>query len=159
MSERYSIRGANAEDADGILECLRAAFEPYEPRYTSDAYRDTVLTPDTLRERFECMSILVAVMPAGDVIGTIACQVTSPDEGHLRGMAILPRYQGTGIADALLAAAEHDLQDAHCVRVTLDTVEPLRRAIRFYERHGYRPSGRAVDFFGMPLYEYVKTLR
>ena len=35
---------------------------------------------------------------------------------------------------------------------------PLQRAIRFYERNGYRPSGRVADFFGMPLFEYVKPL-
>ena len=43
-------------------------------------------------------------------------------------------------------------------RVSLDTTEPLRRAVRFYERHGFRPSGRVSDFFGMPLFEYVKEL-
>jgi predicted kinase/ribosomal protein S18 acetylase RimI-like enzyme len=159
MDETRSIRKAAIDDAAGILECLRAAFEPYEPRYTPDAYRDTVLTSDTLRERLACMSIFVAVTPRGEVIGTIACQVTGSDEGHLRGMAIVPHCQGSGIADALLAAAEQELRQSHCSRVTLDTVEPLQRAIRFYERHGYRPSGRARDFFGMPLYEYVKTLR
>ena len=31
-------------------------------------------------------------------------------------------------------------------------------AIRFYERNGYVASGRVGDFFGMPLYEYLKPL-
>jgi hypothetical protein len=31
--------------------------------------------------------------------------------------------------------------------------------MRFYERHGYRRSGRISDFFGMPLIEYVKVLK
>jgi len=38
-----------------------------------------------------------------------------------------------------------------------DTTEPLRPAVRFYERNGYRASGRVTDF-GMPLFEYVKRL-
>jgi hypothetical protein len=42
--------------------------------------------------------------------------------------------------------------------VTLDTTEPLHKAMRFYGKHGYVPSGRATDFFGMPLHEYVKLL-
>jgi ribosomal protein S18 acetylase RimI-like enzyme len=158
MDETSAIRKATIEDVAGILECLRAAFAPYESRYTPGAYRDTVLTSDTLRERLACMSIFVAVTPRGEVIGTIACQVTGSDEGHLRGMAILPHCQGSGIADALLAAAEQELRNADCSRVTLDTVEPLQRAIRFYERHSYHPSGRARDFYGMPLYEYIKPL-
>jgi hypothetical protein len=41
--------------------------------------------------------------------------------------------------------------------VTLDTTEPLKKAIRFYLRHGYKPSGIVKDFFGMPLFEYEKT--
>ena len=44
-----------------------------------------------------------------------------------------------------------------CSLVTLDTTEPLERATRFYEKHGYRLSGRVSEFFGMPLFEYVKV--
>ena len=29
---------------------------------------------------------------------------------------------------------------------------------RFYERNGYRASGKVGDHFGMPLYEYVKAI-
>jgi len=42
--------------------------------------------------------------------------------------------------------------------VTLDTTRPLERAIRFYERCGYRATGVVRDFFGMPLFEYAKDL-
>jgi len=30
--------------------------------------------------------------------------------------------------------------------------------MRFYEKHGYRRSGKTRDFFGMPLIEHQKTL-
>ncbi len=30
--------------------------------------------------------------------------------------------------------------------------------MRFYEKHGYRRSGRITDFFGMALHEYGKEL-
>ena len=43
-------------------------------------------------------------------------------------------------------------------RQCLDTTEPLQRAVRFYLRHGFRASGRVTDFFGMPLFEYLKIL-
>jgi len=42
------------------------------------------------------------------------------------------------------------------VPVSVSVPEPLRRAIRFYERNEFRPSGSVGDFFGMPLAEYVK---
>jgi ribosomal protein S18 acetylase RimI-like enzyme len=90
--------------------------------------------------------------------GTVAWQVAGPAEGHLRGVAVLPAHAGTGVAEQLLTAAERALRERGCVRISLDTTEPLRRAIRFYGRHGFRRSGRVSDFFGMPLVEYVKEL-
>lgn len=73
-------------------------------------------------------------------------------------MAVLPEWQGTAVASALLAAAEAELRNAGCKYVTLDTTMPLQRAIRFYERHGFAASGRVADFFGMELFEYTKQL-
>jgi GNAT superfamily N-acetyltransferase len=104
------------------------------------------------------MSLFVAVADTGEVAGTIGCARSGDDEGHLRGMAVLPGWQGSGVAEHLLKQAEAELRDLGCRRVTLDTTAPLKRAMRFYERHGYRPTGKVTDFFGMPLYEYAKEL-
>jgi len=62
------------------------------------------------------------------------------------------------MAAMLLTAAEAELRSQHCTRITLDTTEPRARAMRFYEKYGYRRSGKVADFFGMPLFEYVKIL-
>ena len=103
------------------------------------------------------MQVFVAV--AGDqIVGTIACSKQDADEGHLRGMAVLPEWLGREIAEKLLRAAETELAQQGCSRITLDTTEPLQRAMRFYEKHGYRRSGKTTDFFGMPLHEYVKDV-
>jgi GNAT superfamily N-acetyltransferase len=107
--------------------------------------------------RLASMNVLVAVAIDGRVIGTIATSFRD-DTGHVRGMAVRPEWQGKGVADQLLATAEQHLRQHRCARVTLDTTAPLQRAISFYERHGYDASGRVTDFFGMPLYEYVKEL-
>jgi ribosomal protein S18 acetylase RimI-like enzyme len=157
-SPTYSVRDAAAADADGVLRCLSAAFEPYRDQYSADAWRDTVLSAETIHDRLSSMSVLVAVTPAGEIVGTIASQVVSPEEGHLRGMAVLPAWQGAGVAGALLKAAERRLGAGRCARISLDTTAPLARAIRFYEHHGFCSSGRVRDFFGMPLFEYVKVL-
>lgn len=156
MASAFQIRQATARDCDGILRCLRAAFEPYRCQYTPAAFADTVLDHSTLEIRMREMRVLVAV--SGDeVVGTIGC-VAASEEGHLRGMAVLSGWQGSGVASALLRAAEDDLRKNGCAFVTLDTTEPLQRAIRFYEKHGYVRSGRVRDFFGMGLYEYTKGL-
>jgi GNAT superfamily N-acetyltransferase len=103
------------------------------------------------------MSVFVATDIAGQVVGTIACKVLDGDEGHLRGMAVRPGWQGSGLAKCLLETAEEELRRAGCKTVTLDTTEPLKRAVRFYAKNGYRPSGSGC-FFGMPLFEYRKSI-
>ncbi len=157
-SHEFAIRPAIVEDAGATVQCLRAAFEPYRSEYTPQAWLDTVMTPDTLLQRLRSMTVLVAIDVQGNVVGTIGGAVVSPSEGHLRGMAVLPGGHGRGIAQLLLAAIEKDLVAEGCARISLDTTEPLRRAMRFYERNGFHRTGKISDFFGMPLIEYLKDL-
>lgn len=152
----FSVRPASAGDEDGILGCLVSAFEGYRDRYTPGAFADTVLDSESLRRRMGEMVVLVAVA-GGKIVGTIGGAAHGA-QGHLRGMAVIPEWQGTGAAAALLAAIETELEKRGCNVLTLDTTEPLERAIRFYSHHGYAPTGRAVEFFGMQLYEYSKKL-
>ena len=158
QSATISIRRATSDDAPGILACLREAFEDYRQFYTPDAFLDTVLTPETIHERLAKTIVFVAVSPSRQIAGTIACNVVNRDEGHLRGMAVCLAWRGTSLASQLLSHAESELRRRKCARITLDTTEPLKRAMRFYEKHGYRRSGKISDFFGMPLFEYDKPL-
>jgi ribosomal protein S18 acetylase RimI-like enzyme len=153
-----AVREATPRDAAAILECLSEAFEPFRHTYTPGAFTDTVLTPDALVHRLAAMTILVATTPDAAVIGTIAASLTNPREGHLRGMAVRISWQGRGIAEQLLASAEALLRSQGVRRVTLDTTEPLARAIAFYRKNGYAPTGRVRDFYGMPLHEFAKVL-
>lgn len=145
-------------DLEGVVSCLATAFEPYRSDYTDGAFNDTVLTVETAEARLREMSILIAEGRNGNVVGTIACQKVSSQEGHVRGMAVLPALHGTGVAEALLSAAESELGKQGCGRVTLDTTRYLKRAIRFYERNGYVATGRLADFFGMTVIEYAKSI-
>jgi GNAT superfamily N-acetyltransferase len=156
VSEEVAVRRATAADANAILQCLKIAFEPYRAAYTSAGFQDTTLTPVTLEQRMQSMVVLVACA-CDQVVGAVAWSA-SGDEGHIRGMAVLPQWQGAGVATRLLAAVEDGLRALHCSRVTLHTTAPLQRAISFYRRKGFKPSGKVGDFFGMPLYEYVKQL-
>ncbi len=63
------------------------------------------------------------------------------------------------MAQSLLEAVENDLRERGCTRVSLGTTRPLERAIRFYTRNGFRSTGVVRDFYGMPLFEYLKELR
>jgi ribosomal protein S18 acetylase RimI-like enzyme len=155
--EPVAVRRATEDDCQGILACLARAFEPYATSYTPAAFEDTVLTRASLHSRLKQMSVFVAVNGIGEVVGTIAAALLSEHEGHLRGMAVLPEWQGRGLAKQLLTHAEFELRGL-CNRITLDTTEPLHAAIGFYERNGFQRTGRITDFFGMPLFEFEKRL-
>lgn len=150
------IRPAGPLDAAAIAACLLRAFTPYRSAYTKGAFADTVPTVDQVQLRIQQMHVLVATV-AGEVVGTISAS-SHGEQGHLRGMAVLPEWRGTGTALMLLAAIEDWLRIRGCKQVTLDTTEPLKPAIAFYEKNGYRRSGHVSDFFGMGLIEYVKKL-
>ena len=104
------------------------------------------------------MTVRVAVDAEGEVVGTISYAVIDNHEGHIRGMAVNQIWQGRGVAPQLLASVESELRIRACSRISLDTTEPLARAIRFYQTNGFGLSGKVTDFFGMPLFEYVTTL-
>jgi GNAT superfamily N-acetyltransferase len=155
----FTVRPALISDAEEIQLCLRTAFGNFLDNYTPEAFRDTVPTVEDVRGRFHTMSLFVAEDRERKVIGTLAWYLKSGEEGYLRGMAVLPEWQGKGVAQQLLHAAEDHIRSRGCSRVGLDTTDPLERAIHFYEKNGYRRTGHIEDFFGMPLHEFVKELK
>jgi GNAT superfamily N-acetyltransferase len=155
---RVTTRRAGLKDIPGIVDCLAAAFEPYRESYTPDGFRDTVPTVEDARRRLKEMTILIAEDGCSRIVGSLSYRVHGSCEGHLRGMAVIPEFQGTGVAERMLRAAEAALRELGCSRVTLDTTLPLKRATRFYMRHEYKATGITKDFYGMPLFEFEKTL-
>ncbi len=154
--EEIVIRQAESGDVESVRQCLVAAFEPYRSYYTAGAYLDTVPDEASVLQRVQKMHLLVAVAPEG-VVGTVGASLGN-GEGHLRGMAVRPEWHGTGLSALLLHTIETWVESHGCKRVTLDTVLPLQAAIRFYEKHGYRKTGRVSDLYGMPLVDYVKEI-
>jgi predicted N-acetyltransferase YhbS len=125
-----SIRKATAEDTSGILASLSAAFDEYRDSYTSGAFADTVLTAESIAGRLQEMIVFVATDKSGEIVGTIACGIVGAEEGHIRGMAVLPAWQGTGIAARSLRQTESHFREANCKRISLDTSAPLNPALR-----------------------------
>ncbi len=158
-SRTFLIRRATDSDAPGILETLRAAFEDYRDRYTREAFLDTVLTLETVGQRLSDMSLFVAIDETGEIVGTVGCNIVNGEEGHIRGMAVRPKWQGAGVATHLLNSVESAFRDMKCTRISLNTTEPLQRAMQLYEKNGFCRSGKVSDFFGMNLFEYVKVLK
>ena len=152
----FTVRRADPKDGEGILACLASAFAPYRNKYTPAALKDTVLDSESVQRRLREMCVFVAVAQKR-VVGTLAC-AASGEEAHLRGMAVLPDWQGCGVASALLEAAEVQVRNQHRKRVTLDTAEPLARAMRFYERHGFLDLDGSQSFRDAAARKWIKSL-
>jgi GNAT superfamily N-acetyltransferase len=150
------IRDAAEADAPAIAICLSEAFAQFQTAYTPLAFADTVPTIAGVQLRLKEMHVLVAA-GAVEIVGTISAMFDG-EHGHLRGMAVLPEWRGTGVASLLLAAIENWLRAHGCRQVTLGTTELLRAALAFYEKNGFRRTGVISDFFGMSLIEYEKSL-
>ena len=151
-----SVQKATSADTTGILSCLSAAFEVYRNSYTPAAFVDTILTPETIKGRLQEMTIFVATEKSGEIVGTIACSIVNPEEGHIRGMAVLPASQGTGVAARLLAHAEAHFRGRNCKRISLDITLPLDGAFHFTKDAVSFRQARSGTFLACPCMNMSK---
>jgi ribosomal protein S18 acetylase RimI-like enzyme len=158
-AQKIEIRRAGMSDAAGIVNCLAAAFDEYRSLYSTAGYADTTLNSETVLRRLTETTVYVAVDEKGEVVGTVSWSRTTPGEGHLRGMAVQPEYQGSGAADHLIERVEADIRDSGCRFASLETMGFLKRSIRFYEKRGYRRTGQIKDFFGQPAHRFTKSFK
>jgi ribosomal protein S18 acetylase RimI-like enzyme len=159
MIRKFNIRRAIFEDAEPIHQVLLVAFKEFRNYYSVEGFLDTVLSKDKAIDRINQMNVYVAVDLKGIVIGTIGWQKITEEEGHIRGMAVVPKWQGkNGPASFLLKEVENEAFLMGCSVLTLDTTEVLKRAQCFYQKHGFRKTGKTGDFYGSLIYEYAKKI-
>lgn len=72
----------------------------------------------------------------------------SPRERGLGAMWVAPAWRGRGVAPMLAAAVIGWARDQNCRRVGLWVPAENPRARAFYERQGFRPTGRSRPFPG-----------
>ncbi len=88
-------------------------------------------------------AFFVAVDAGDRVIGTAGLYRTGPDTGEVRKMFLLPEARGAGLGRGLLNAVIEAAEARGLRRLTLTTRHRYDRAIRLYERAGFRPVGVA----------------
>ena len=155
----YIIRKAETKDAKGIHEVILAAFEEFRDFYSLEGFADTVMSEEVALKRTKEMNLYVAIDLIGEIIGTIGWTKVSKEEGHIRGMAVYPKYQGNNSpAASLLQTVEDETNSQDCIFLSLDTTEILKRAQNFYRKHGFKETGKTGDFFGTIIIEFVKEI-
>ncbi len=114
-----------------------------------DAYRDLVsadyldrLTPERCEKiAFALRDCTLIAKDGGRVVGFsgFGKRRDDPEEGEIVAVYVLREYYGTGVGKALLDAAAEKL--GGCRRLFLWCLDGNERALRFYEKNGFRPDG------------------
>jgi ribosomal protein S18 acetylase RimI-like enzyme len=76
----------------------------------------------------------------GVILGVAKAERRKAGELHIRSLHIVPKAQGTGLADRLMHAACNAMPEA--TRLTLDVLEGNDRAIAYYAKTGFSVLGR-----------------
>ena len=135
---KVELRRATVKDAEALLEMQKRAFAPL-----LEKYRDGELNParqslgrlvEKLRreERY-----FYFVLWEGRTVGALCVTDTGEPGGvkRISPLFILPEYQGLGLAQAAMLAAER-LHGEH--RWTLETILQEPGNCHLYEKMGYR---------------------
>lgn len=94
----------------------------------------------------------------GRIVGT-ASAISKGDSLYIRGMAVIPIARGKGVGHDLLSHIENFAKANSVSRLFLSTTPFLDRAIRLYERFGFRRTDQGPhELFGTPLFTMEKFL-
>jgi ribosomal protein S18 acetylase RimI-like enzyme len=145
------FRDADASDADALLALIESA-------YRGDASRVGWTTEADLLEgpRIEAEGLLDVIDTPGsrllvverDGVLVACCQLQRRDDNAHFGMfAVRPTLQGAGLGKVIIAEAERIARESWGAREMQLTVISLRGdLIGWYERRGYRRTGRTTPF-------------
>ncbi|HWJ03689.1 MAG TPA: GNAT family N-acetyltransferase [Verrucomicrobiae bacterium] len=148
-----SIRPGVPEDANGILECLVSTLAERQ-WFDRDEHEVGINSPDILKERIRGFkpgerAYLVAVLE-GKIIGFILVvrgSLNSTRHAADFGMSILPGFRDRGLGTQLVEAAIdwaklHRVEKLYCCTLCNNI-----RAIKLYEKLGFRQEGIRIKQF------------
>jgi putative acetyltransferase len=138
------IRDGGDADAAAAAEVVQRVLHehglPFEPRGL-----DADIVAPGAHYQGSGGAFFVAVDGTERVVGTAGLLRTGPRSGEVRKMFLLPEARGQGAGRALLDAVLQAARARGLERLTLTTRRRYDRAIRLYERAGFRPAGSAPE--------------
>jgi ribosomal protein S18 acetylase RimI-like enzyme len=142
--EGFTIRAARPEDHERLGDLTAAAYldDGLLDSGADDPYREVLR--DVAR-RAEHTDVLVAVDPAGVVLGGVAfvagpgpfADVARDDEAEFRTLAVVPSGRGRGVGTALVRECIDRARALGRRRLVLSTQPTMHAAHRVYERFGF----------------------
>ncbi|HEY3204079.1 MAG TPA: GNAT family N-acetyltransferase [Thermoanaerobaculia bacterium] len=152
-----TIRRAAWDDAPSIASVLHRSFAEYRASYTHEAFIATFLTQRQIEDCLGEGPVWVAALDGG-IVGTVSA-VDRQQALYIRSMAVLPSARRRRIGEMLLVEVQRFAVERGYRRLVLSTTPFLDRAIRLYERLGFRRTDEGPhDLFGTPLLTMAKAV-
>lgn len=152
------IDTATPDDIPELLTLVNSAFrgEPSRKGWTTEA--DLLEGPartdaGSLREMLDApgATMLKYCSESGRIEACVYLRKRS--HGLYLGMlTVAPELQGAGIGKKLLAAAEDFARQHRCPLIYMRVFSARHELLAWYERHGYRPTGKTEPFVADPKY-------
>jgi GNAT superfamily N-acetyltransferase len=144
------IRLATVDDLAAIVRCLELAFAPFN-EFEDSQYPQ--LSDDLKSQIFE--GSIRLIFDETQVLGFISFWPAA-DQMFIDTLAVLPTHHGQGLGSKLLAFADIETLRLGFKAVTLFTKARMTGNLQFYQRRGYRETGRCNDD-GFCRVFYTKT--
>ncbi|HYJ43432.1 MAG TPA: GNAT family N-acetyltransferase [Xanthobacteraceae bacterium] len=135
-AKTYTLRSYEASDEDAAIELWRRTWQ------AAYAHLDFSARTDWWRERWRKELIPQATIVVAETAGTLFGFMTvEPESGYLDQIVVAPECWGTELASLLLDEAKRISPGRLDLLVNKDNA----RAIRFYEKHGFKYAGDDVN--------------
>jgi putative acetyltransferase len=136
MAAGVIVREMRPVDVGPMLDMWVATWQATYPSIDFAARRDWA--KQHIADLEQSGSLAVVTEQNGRIVGLL---VVDPNTGYLDQIVVATDCIGHGVADRLLAEARRLAPDGLDLHVNTDNA----RAIRFYEKHGFKISGAGVN--------------
>lgn len=170
----YVIVPATRADLDEVAALVNGAYRGAAARdgWTSEAdliagqRTDAATLAEELAAPDPSTILVLRDAPGTPIRASVMLQTFRDDAErllcHLAMLTVRPGEQGRGLGRALIAAVEDRARAAGCDAVEMTVIEVREELIAYYERRGYRRTGKTKPFpygdarFGTPLREDLR---
>jgi len=142
MTLEGAIVPVTVEDGEELRQVVNTSNrESYRKIIPPEYFKNEVLSEDAVPGVLSSMPFY-GFRHAGRLVGVAALAEEEPGVGRLRWMYILPEFQRRGVGTALVLYLEQKAVDAGYRSMRLRMAEGADWAMSFYEKLGYRVTGR-----------------